>query len=634
MRNRHFLLIDLVLLALLPFALFALRMESTAWSPDIAKALASYSVIVLPARLLVAYSSGLYRFIWRYASMVELERLIYAGAVGGVVTFLTGTVVITSLGLAPTRLPYGFLIEDAVFAFGVLAAPRLAYRMLNRSPSLRSPAAKRTLIVGAGAVGQAILREMRVGQMSLDVIGFVDDDLYKKNQLLGGAPVLGTLADLPVLVRRHAVDEVIIAIAAVRGSVVRGVVQALAGTRVETRIVPGIRELIIGEVQVQSLRRVEIEDLLRRDPIATDLAAVCTLAEGRIVLVTGAGGSIGSELCRQIAALKPLKLVVLDHSENQIFEISRELRTRFVGLQLAPVIADIRDAARIRSILELYNPHAIFHAAAHKHVPLMEDNVIEAITNNVLGTRNVVDAALDAGTERLVNISTDKAVRPTSVMGATKRIAEKIVANAALTENRNFVSVRFGNVLGSRGSVIPTFLKQIGDGGPITVTHPEMRRYFMTIPEAVQLVLQAGALGSGGELFVLDMGEPIKIADLARDLIRLSGLEEGADIEIEYTGVRPGEKLYEEVLVGSEDIRPTNHPKVLRAVGEAAEPELSAAVEALIRSAATHPTTDAYLRDQLRKLVPEFAREDARTDPKLRPSPASGVKPPRPAVST
>jgi FlaA1/EpsC-like NDP-sugar epimerase len=376
MRNRHFLLVDLILLAILPFALFALRQESTAWSPELAKALTVYSVIVLPTRIAVAFACGLYRFLWRYASLVELERLIYAGVFSGVVTFLVGAVIISGLGLAPTRLPYSFLIGDAVFAFGVLAAPRLAYRMANRSPSLRGAGGKRAIIAGAGAVGQAILRELRVGQMNLEVVGFVDDDIYKKGQLLGGLPVLGTLRDLPELVRQHAVNEVIIAIAAVRGSVVRGVVQSLAGTRVETRIVPGIRALITGEVHVQSLRRVEIDDLLRREVISTDLAAVRTLAEHHVVLITGAGGSIGSELCRQIGALNPDTLIALDHSENQVFEIDRELRQLFPKLSIVPVVADIRDPARIHSIIGRFKPHALFHAAAHKHVPLMEDNVI------------------------------------------------------------------------------------------------------------------------------------------------------------------------------------------------------------------------------------------------------------------
>ena len=632
MRNRHFLLVDLVLLALLPYALFALRMESTTWPANTARALAVYSLIALPTRLLIAHTNGIYRILWRYASIVELERLMYAGAVSGVITFLTGAVIIEGLGLAPIRLPYSFLITDAVFAFGVIAAPRLAYRMLNRSPSLHSHVSKRALIVGAGAVGQMILRELRVGQMNLEVVGFVDDDNYKKMQLLGGVPVLGTLSDLPALVRMHAVDEVIIAIAAVRGSVVRGIVQSLSGTRVETRIVPSLRGLITGEVRVQSLRRIEIDDLLRREPITTDLAAVRALAEGRVVLVTGAGGSIGSELCRQIAALAPAGLIALDHSENQIFEISRELREHFPTLHVVPVIADIRDAARIRAILVRHRPHAIFHAAAHKHVPLMEDNIVEAITNNVLGTRNIIDAALDAGTVHVVNISTDKAVRPTSIMGATKRVAENIVLHAATSEKRNFVSVRFGNVLGSRGSVIPTFLSQIKSGGPVTVTHPEMRRYFMTIPEAVQLVLQAGALGTGGELFVLDMGEQIKIAELARDLIRLSGLEEGVDIDIAYTGVRPGEKLYEEVLFGGEDVLTTNHPKVLRTLGDAATSQaLIPQIEVLIKHAVSNACDDALLRSLLHGVVPEFAYQDARTDPRTRPAwqlaEAEAVKP-------
>jgi len=300
------------------------------------------------------------------------------------------------------------------------------------------------------------------------------------------------------------------------------------------------------------------------------------------------------------------------------------------------VIADIRDAARLRSIFEQCKPTVVFHAAAHKHVPLMEDNLIEAVTNNVLGTRNVVDAALDAGTEHLVLISTDKAVRPTSVMGVTKRIAEQLVQQAAVSEKRNFVSVRFGNVLASRGSVIPTFMRQIEDGGPITVTHPEMKRFFMTIPEAVQLVLQACALGHGSELFVLDMGEPVKIVDLAKDLVRLSGLEEGSDIEIEYTGVRPGEKLYEEVFFGDEDVRSTNHPKVLRAISTEPGAGFAEAVDELIRRATMRTFDGAVVRELLRGMVPDFAREDARTDPKQRPSPYPYSTPvqPMPRISS
>ncbi|HRN53763.1 MAG TPA: polysaccharide biosynthesis protein [Gemmatimonadaceae bacterium] len=338
------------------------------------------------------------------------------------------------------------------------------------------------------------------------------------------------------------------------------------------------------------------------------------MATGKIVMVTGAGGSIGSELCRQIAGLAPSLLILLDHSENQVFEIEGELRRKFPQQRLAPVIADIRDAARIRRVFEKFHPFAVFHAAAHKHVPLMEENVVEAITNNVLGTRNVVDASIDCGVHHFVLISTDKAVRPTSIMGATKRVAEIIVRLAAARENRHFVAVRFGNVLGSRGSVVPTFMAQIERGGPVTVTHPEMRRYFMTIPEAVQLVLQAGALGKGGELFVLDMGEPVKIADLARDLIRLSGLEEGSDIEIKYSGMRPGEKLYEEVLFGDEDVGETEHPKVIRVLADEPELAFEERINDLVRLAAAQTEDGGKLRKMLVDLVPDFDPNNGNSD--------------------
>jgi FlaA1/EpsC-like NDP-sugar epimerase len=576
--------------------------------------------------------SGLYRCLWKHASLSELERILYAAALSGIITFLIGAVGLTATGLASVRLPYHALVLDALLATGVLAGPRLFARLAGRR-ARRSANDRRAIVVGAGAAGQLILRETRLSErLKVHIVAFVDDDAYKQQQLLGGVPVMGRLVDLPSLISRLGVDEVIIAMPKARGNVVRQVVQAASDAGIQARTIPGFDDLISGRINVSSLRRVEIQDLLRRDAIVTDLAAVRELATGRAVLVTGAGGSIGSELCRQIAALGPSELLALDHSENQIFEIERELRQRFPRLKVIPIIADIRDPGRVHAIVARFRPHAIFHAAAHKHVPLMEENIVEAVTNNILGTRNVVDAALDAETAHLVNISTDKAVRPTSIMGTTKRIAEMIVLNAALTERRNFVSVRFGNVLGSSGSVIPTFLRQISNGGPVTVTHPEMRRYFMTIPEAVQLVLQAGALGSGGELFALDMGEAVKIADLARDLIRLSGLEEGTDIEIQYTGVRPGEKLYEEVFFGGEDVRPTQHPKVLRTVGDTAKPTLLAHVDALIRNATAYSSDDGELRDQLRHLVPEFAREDARTDPRTTPLSQSAVAT-RPEIS-
>jgi FlaA1/EpsC-like NDP-sugar epimerase len=371
--------------------------------------------------------------------------------------------------------------------------------------------------------------------------------------------------------------------------------------------VPALFEILAGRVGVSMLRDVQIQDLLRREPVRTDLNAVASLTTEKVVLVTGAGGSIGAELCRQLALLGPSQLVLLGHGENSIFETLQELREKFPGVDLASVIADVRDAERIQCVFERYRPNAVFHAAAHKHVPLMEENVVEAVTNNVGGTRNVVDAALAAGVHHLVFISTDKAVRPTSVMGSTKRLAEILVQHAALTQHRNFVSVRFGNVLGSRGSVVPTFLRQIRAGGPVTVTHPEMRRYFMTIPEAVQLVLQAGALGRGGEVFVLDMGEPVKIVDLAADLVRLSGLELGSDIELRFSGVRPGEKLHEEVFFSGENVIATEHPKVLRAKNGALQPGIALEISRLL-DAAELGASDADLRQRIISLIPEMAK--------------------------
>ena len=620
MRNRFVLLLDIALLAPLPFLVVALRFESLAWHPDTTRAVLAYAALALPIRIGVAYASGIYRAIWKHASLVELERLAFAGGVSAALTFLVGAFLIKATGMSPVRMPLSSLIWDALLAANLLVAPRLIVRLLNRTTNRHARTGKRALIAGAGEVGQSILRTLRThgAHFHFEIIGFVDDDPNKAGQTLGGLPVLGNINDLGMLIRQHAIDEVIIAIPSARGSLVRRIMAAATEAGATMQIVPGMTDLISGRVKVDALRQVQIEDLLRREPISTDLEKVRGLATGKAVLVSGAGGSIGSELCRQIAALEPSLLVVLDHSENQIFEIQGELRRKFPKLRIASVIADVRDAQRLRGVFEDHRPHAVFHAAAHKHVPLMEENIVEAVTNNVIGTRNMVDAAIDADVHHFIFISTDKAVRPTSIMGATKRVAEQIVRHVAEAENRNFVSVRFGNVLGSSGSVIPTFLRQIREGGPVTVTHPEMRRYFMTIPEAVQLVLQAAALGKGGELFALDMGEAVKIVDLARDLIRLSGLEEGVDVDIEYSGIRPGEKLYEEVFFGTEDVRPTEHPKVLRTLVERSDPILLDRIDFLIKSVLSEANHGSKLRELLHALVPDFAHEDARTDPKVR----------------
>ena len=610
MRNRHLFLLDLVLLAPLPFLAMALRMESFVWTPEFAQAVAVYAALALPIRIGIAWGAGIYRFLWKHASLVELGRLVFASTTAAALTFITGALLIRGLGLAPMRLPFSALLLDALLASAIMVGPRIGVRFAARTSHAAGRRAQhRAIIIGAGNLGQSILRDLSQSSSlasSILPVAFVDDDPHKHGQMLGGLTVVGAVTRLSEAIDTWQATEVIIAVPGARGGFIRKVVEACSPHGITPRIVPGVRDIIDGRVDLQALRKVAIEDLLRREPVTTDLAAVAELVRGKVVLVTGAGGSIGSELCRQIAPLGPARLVILDHSENQVFEIHNELLRTFPKVPLEPVIADLRHARRLGQVFDRYTPSTVFHAAAHKHVPLMEENVVEAITNNILGTANLVEACAAGPVQTLVFISTDKAVRPTSVMGCTKRVAEQIVRAAAQATGRNFLSVRFGNVLASRGSVIPTFLRQIEAGGPVTVTHPDMRRYFMTIPEAVQLVLQAGALGKSGELFALDMGEPVKIIDLARDLIRLSGLEEGVDVDITFSGVRPGEKLYEEVFFGHEAIEPTAHPKVLRSPADPVSAETADLIETLIRSALAQPDDWDALRVQLRALVPDF----------------------------
>jgi FlaA1/EpsC-like NDP-sugar epimerase len=612
MRNRYYFLMDLFGLAVAPFLAMALRLEGFGWTPDYVEAALWYMGLTLPLRIGTAWTTGLYRCIWRFASIVELEKILIAGAIIAVTNVLVGFGIEGTI--SPARMPFGAIALDSMISVAVLAGPRLASRIMQLRRR-REGEAVRTLVVGAGSAAQVVAREaIQSERAHFEIVGFVDDDVKKQGQLMNGIRVIGRVDELPRLIRSVGAKEVIIAMPSAKGTEIRRIVELASQAGARTRTIPSISDIVSGRIEVSALRPVEIQDLLRRAAISTDITKVSALAKDRTVLVTGAGGSIGSELCRQIAALEPKLLVLLDHSENQVFEIEGELRRRFPALKLAPVIADVRDEKRIRRTFERFQPYAVFHAAAHKHVPLMEENVVESVTNNVLGTRNVVEASVDSSVTHFVLISTDKAVRPTSIMGATKRLAEAIVREAATRSKKHFVVVRFGNVLGSRGSVVPTFMAQIERGGPVTVTHPDMRRYFMTIPEAVQLVLQAGAQGQGGELFVLDMGEPVKIADLARDLIRLSGLEEGADIEIRYTGMRPGEKLYEEVLFGDEDVRSTEHPKVLRVLAENPDNVLVGRIDELLRAVALQTLDDQALRDGVTGLVPDFIFPDKRND--------------------
>ncbi|MDA1095491.1 MAG: nucleoside-diphosphate sugar epimerase/dehydratase, partial [Acidobacteria bacterium] len=457
--------------------------------------------------------------------------------------------------------------------------------------------------------GGLISRDLRANpSFALDPVGFLDDDPQKRGQVLRGLPVVGTIDDLASAAARVGADEVVIAMPSASGTTIRRVVAQARAAGLGVRTTPSALEILNGRLGVSALRPVRIEDLLRREPVKIDLGPVDEMVADQVVLVTGAGGSIGSELSRQLAARHPRTLVLLGHGENSIFAIDRELRQRYPRLDIRPVIADVRDRRRLRGALSRLAPGVIFHAAAHKHVPLMEENVVEAVTNNVLGTQNVAEFAVTAGTTRMVLVSTDKAVRPTNVMGATKRVAEQLVQGLVEPHQRKFIAVRFGNVLGSRGSVVPLFLQQIEAGGPVTVTHPEMRRYFMTIPESVSLMLQAAARGQGGDVFVLDMGEPVRIVDLATDLIRLSGLKVGRDIQIEFTGVRPGEKLHEELFFGRELAAPTEHARVLRAKLVPLPIGLSTVVRELI-DGAHRGVDDETLRRLLVQLVPDYHPE-------------------------
>ena len=484
--------------------------------------------------------------------------------------------------------PRAVLVIDWLLSLFLVGGLRFSLRVLaeNRSaPNGANQGSHRVLIVGAGDAGALVVREMQKNpQLKLIPVCFLDDDQGKQKQQIHGIPVVGTLNDLARSVTQKHIDEVVIAIPSAPGLVVRQVADVCRLKDVPFRTMPGIYELIGGKVSVERLREVEITDLLRREPALIDDKLVGSSFSGKRVLITGAGGSIGRELCRQVARWGPSSIILFGHGENSIFEIFVELQEDFPSMAIFPVIADIRDLDRMNVIFENHHPQVVFHAAAHKHVPLMELNVEDALTNNVEGTRNVVEACVNYEVERLVMISTDKAIRPSSVYGATKRLAELIVLDAAHRTGQAFSVVRFGNVLGSRGSVIPIFKRQIDRGGPVTITHPDMERYFMTIPEAVHLVLQASAMGQGSEVFVLKMGEQIRILDLAEDLIRLSGLEPYKDIDIVFTGIRAGEKLSEELWDQWAHYEQTSHPDIVLLAEEdiLSGPALRSAVNDLI----------------------------------------------------
>ena len=515
------------------------------------------------------YFFGLYRRIWIYASTHEL-RLITAAVTTASVLTSGVMLVLISAGLVIPGMPRSALGIDWLLSLVLIGGSRFALRTLaEQSAAPRNGKSRRALVIGAGDAGALVVRELqRSSQLNLSPIGFLDDDPGKQKQEIYGVPVIGFVNDLADALENEHINEVIFAIPSAPGHIVRRVHDICRLKGVSSRTMPGIYELIGGKVSVSRLREVDITDLLRREPTRINEDLVGKVLSGKCVLVTGAGGSIGRELSRQIARWNPAELILLGHGENSIFETLLELKEDYPTLKIQAVIADVKDIIRLRAVFQEYQIQVVFHAAAHKHVPLMQANVEEAVLNNVFGTRNVVGTAVEFDIERLVLVSTDKAVRPANVYGATKRLAEMIVLDAAHRTKRAFSVVRFGNVLGSRGSVIPLFKRQIASGGPVLITHPDMERYFMTIPEAVHLVLQAASMGVGGEAFLLDMGQQIRILDLAEDLIRLSGLEPGRDIEIEFTGIRPGEKLSEELWEKGKTYEKTEHRDIVRSENE------------------------------------------------------------------
>jgi len=600
-------IIDLLLWFLAAPIAFWLRLESP-WSAY-GTAISAYALLGLPIKAALIGLFGLHKQSWKRVGIKDLYPLSHAVGIG-VLTLSAIAFFIYPHQPVPRSIP---VIEGGL-ALLLLGGVRIVDRILFERSQLRhnrkaQSSTKQVLIVGAGEAGTMLAREMlRHPESGLVPVGFLDDDPSKQRQRFVGLPVLGRIEDLPRVAPKARADEVLIAIPSAPGKVVRRVVELAQRARLRHRIVPGIYEILSGKVAISQIRNVDVEDLLRRDPVQLDTSEIAGYLEGRVVLVTGAGGSIGSEIVRQVARFRPRRILLLGRGENSLYQIERELERTWPELDWRTIVADVRDREKMRHVFAAYAPEVVFHAAAHKHVPMMEANPDEAVFNNVGGTKNVVELALEHGVERFVNISTDKAVNPTSVMGATKRVAEYLVQWAAqqAPPGQAFVSVRFGNVLGSRGSVIPLFKEQIASGGPVTVTHREMTRYFMTIPEAAQLVLQAGGLGDNGAVYVLDMGEPVRIADLARDLIRLSGLEPEVDVDIIFTGIRPGEKLFEELLTAEEGTEASKHQQIF--IAKASTRNLKEQIELLeMLFSAAKDRDPIAIRDALKRLVPTFS---------------------------
>lgn len=607
MRKNKYLLValDIIMIIASYYMAYLLRFDG-----HIPKSLLSNLINLLPllvlVKLFVFSAARLYKTIWRYASIQEMIRIIVAVTLANIGSMFV--LYFSNLRFPRSAMPIVFIL-DLAFVAGV----RFFIRIFRNQGRLgRSKHSKRIMIIGAGEAGVMVVKELsRNKRLGIEPVCFIDDDPDKKNQLIHGVKVLGGKEEIATLISQYDIDEAIIAMPSVSSEVRREYIKLATREGIIVKTVPGVYEILGGDVEITTLRNVKIEDLLGRNEVELDESKIFDFVNEKVVLITGGGGSIGSELARQIAKYYPSKLVLLDIYENNLYDLQNELSKKYPNLNLHCLIESVRNEGRIEDVMRKHLPEIVFHAAAHKHVPLMEASPHSAILNNVFGTYNIARISHDVGVKRFVFISTDKAVNPTNVMGTTKRLGEMIIQAWNQYSKTEYVAVRFGNVLGSSGSVIPLFKRQIEEGGPITVTDPEINRFFMTIPEAAKLVLQAGSIAAGGEIFILDMGEPIKIFDLAKDMVRLSGLELGKDIDIVFTGLRPGEKLYEELLLDKERASKTTHEKIFIEPEETIDlDELEEKLRVLWQLAKGKAEGSLIL--ELRKIVPTYTpnRED------------------------
>lgn len=560
-----------------------------------------YQIIITAMQIGIFYLCGLYRSLWEYAGIEEMMQIFLAALAAGCLGCLFGLI-------TGNRYPISVCISSCILMFLSVGGSRISYRYLRRIKNMKLRKNKETnriMIIGAGSAGSMLIKEMKnhTEMNSVPVVA-VDDDKRKRGTRINGVPVMSGKNKIKELAKKYNISDIIVAIPSASKKNMSEILRLCKETKCRVKMLPNVLEMFNGQVSVKQLREVNIEDLLGREEIKLNMDKISGYLKDEIVLVTGGGGSIGSELCRQIAKFGPKKLIIFDIYENNAYDLQNELLYTYKGqLDLEVLIGSCRDRIRLKEVFEKYKPGVVFHAAAHKHVPLMEGSPSEAIKNNVFGTLNTARRADDYGAKKFILVSTDKAVNPTNIMGASKRLAEIIVQSMNRMSKTKFAAVRFGNVLGSNGSVIPLFQKQILQGGPVTVTHPDIIRYFMTIPEAARLVIQAGALAEGGEVFVLDMGEPVKIADLAKDLIRLSGLEPDIDVKIEYTGLRPGEKLYEELLMAEEGLEATAHKKIF--IGKQSDMSFKEVIMC-IKALENSMESDEMLRETMAKLVPTY----------------------------